>query len=433
MQISNKEYKNKYKCILYFPLHLNDCISSMCLHDNKILIGTFMGVSQLIIINKDEINDSYSHIIKTITKVITEHISCIYINDNNNINIGISSSKIVHVDVDKVLNEQQQHEMCSMNDKCKSKSKDCTCMMANNRLLIIHTKFEDRADSPINKLNFEYENRSLSDSNNSKCGEITSTNFSVPFDFDGDRYVYIEYISKTKRKLCIYYTLTFETNPQIVVNLNESYGHISHLKLIQNNIVFLVKNLNECVIIELQTTKNILKLDTIDTFTHLGKEIIASAFYINNNNNNLHAQITNVGDGVAINRNNGIINNEEKENTNNEGLLLNRQRTKANDEVVMSESGLKVKTNDEEKCINKIKDDVQIVTVDLEGNVNMFYQGEENMLFNIYEMDDIDKELKDKMMFEVGYPYYVAVNDMFLVITTDYGVLVFAKQENDVI
>jgi hypothetical protein len=99
----------------------------------------------------------------------------------------------------------------------------------------------------------------------------------------------------------------------------------------------------------------------------------------------------------------------------------------------MSESGLKVKTNDEEKCINKIKDDVQIVTVDLEGNVNMFYQGEENMLFNIYEMDDIDKELKDKMMFEVGYPYYVAVNDMFLVITTDYGMLVFAKQENDVI
>jgi hypothetical protein len=96
----------------------------MCFHDNKILIGTFMGVSQLIIINKDEINDSYSHIIKTITKVITEHISCVYIN-NNKINLGISSSKIVHVDVDKVLNEQQQHEICPMNDKCKSKSKDC--------------------------------------------------------------------------------------------------------------------------------------------------------------------------------------------------------------------------------------------------------------------------------------------------------------------
>ena len=219
MQISNKEYKNKYKCILYSPLHLNDCISAMCLHDNKILIGTLMGVSQLIIINKDETNDSYSHIIKTITKVITEHISCVYINNNSNINIGISSSKIVHVDVDKVLtlainesDNEQQHDtnlICPMNDKCKSKSKDCTCMMANNRLLIIHTKFEDKADSPINKLNFEYENRNLSDSNNSKCGEITSTNFSVPFDFDGDRYVYIEYISKTKRKLCVYYTLTF--------------------------------------------------------------------------------------------------------------------------------------------------------------------------------------------------------------------------------
>ena len=451
MQISTNKHTNTYKCIGYFPLHRNDCVSSMHLHNELIVTGTFMGVSQLILINKDEINNSYSSTVKTITELVTEHISCVYINHiNHQINVGISSSQMMHVDIEKVVNSSliennnnnEQHDMnypsYPINDKCKSKSKDCTCMIANDRLLIINTKFEDDADDPIQKVNFEYENRSLSGFD-SKCGGITSTNYSVPFDFDGDRYVYIEYSSKTKRRLCVYYTLTFEQNSQIVVNLNESYGHISHLKLIQDDIVFLVKNLNECVIIELKTTKCVVSLDVLDAFTHLGKEIIASACYMNNNScgGSLNAQTTNVGINLATTKNNVVITNEEKESANNDILVLNRQQTRANEEVDNSEGGLKVRVNDDEKCINKRKENilqnVQIVTVDLEGTVNMFYQGIENTLFNIYDMDDVNKDLKEKMLFDVGYPYYVAVNNMLLVVTTDYGVLVFAKQENDVI
>ena len=59
------------------------------------------------------------------------------------------------------------------------------------------------------------------------------TNYNVPFDFDGDRFLFLDYKSKDERRICIYYTLT--RIPMIVHFINKDFGHISHMKLIPDN------------------------------------------------------------------------------------------------------------------------------------------------------------------------------------------------------
>ena len=412
--------QHKYKCIHHSPLHTNDCILSLCLHKNYIVTGTLMGYVNLILIDSRRTNDSHREqligadsyrtterpILKSDVECIS-HISCVFINDNN-IYIGLNDRKMLCANIAEVTNASSLYHK-TIGDKCVSTnegcSKDCTLMMANNRLLLIHTKFGDNKDKKITNTTFAYENRNLSNDNDIVTGEVKSTNFSVPFDFDGDRYVYIEYIensSKTQRKLCVHYTLTYplqyQSKSPISVDLAEDYGHISHLKLIHNNIVFLVKNLNECVIAELNQSNELIQLCA---FAHLGEEIIASACYIDTE----HFAVT--GNPTSL-------------------LLLDNNRAKG--ETYTSEINWEVNGNEMNYTNNDIVQNVKIVTVDLEGNVNMFHQKQETTLFNIYDVDNIDKDFKKKMLFDIGYPYYVAFNNEYLVITTDYGAFVFVSQ-----
>ena len=82
--------------------------------------------------------------------------------------------------------------------------------------------------------------------------------------------------------------------------------------------------------------------------------------------------------------------------------------------------------------INIIKDNYYIITLDIDGNFNLYYnidsnKGVKNNLFNLYKIENISQKYKNINFFGAGFPYYIIMNELFYVITTDSGVFVIGK------
>jgi hypothetical protein len=67
---------------------------------------------------------------------------------------------------------------------------------------------------------------------------ITMTNYSVPFDYDGRKFLWVEFLSEKERNLCVYY---FDTKGTFKHKLHKEFGHISHCKFIGGNKIVLVR------------------------------------------------------------------------------------------------------------------------------------------------------------------------------------------------
>ena len=79
---------------------------------------------------------------------------------------------------------------------------------------------------------------------------------------------------------------------------------------------------------------------------------------------------------------------------------------------------------------NKEIENFFIVTLDKDGNINLFNNKNQITLFNIYNINNIDNKYKKLEFFSVGFPYYIVVNDLYFGITTDHGLFVMSKINN---
>ena len=70
---------------------------------------------------------------------------------------------------------------------------------------------------------------------------------------------------------------------------------------------------------------------------------------------------------------------------------------------------------------------LSVVTLDIDGNVNLYNYYEETKLFNIYELPDFAKEYKNKQLFSMGYEYYIKTDLNYFCISTDYGCFIIKK------
>ena len=81
------------------------------------------------------------------------------------------------------------------------------------------------------------------------------------------------------------------------------------------------------------------------------------------------------------------------------------------------------------------KIDYYIITLDIEGNFNIYYynldKNEEikKTLFNLYEIQNIEKKYKEVKFFSLGFPYYIKMNDNYFVISTDNGIFVISSEK----
>lgn len=85
----------------------------------------------------------------------------------------------------------------------------------------------------------------------------------------------------------------------------------------------------------------------------------------------------------------------------------------------------KIKTKEEENSI------CSIITLDIDGNINLYENGNEITLFNLFNIKGIPKEHKDKLFFSMGYAYYIKSNLRYFCISSDFGCYIIKYNSNN--
>jgi hypothetical protein len=354
--------------------------------------------------------------------------------------------------------------------------------MTKNNFLIIYSYYSDFT-WPLKFNQVKYENKNLSNFEVIK-GNIYMSNFNVPFDFDGDNLLYLEHYSKTIRCINIYTTLNEQKIFQFF--LQNDFGHISFMKLLPDNCIFLCRKIYLCEIYKFNiniNNKEIFHNSEINinenkdfillkSWAHIKDyEIISCNVYIIENKN-IEEENKNKNDLVNSkimkekeNRNNilnvknknfipslKLFENEssydsyssasknkffqfDKNNNNNDISGYNNIEDLIKLEKVKNDG---IKLNINSKNIKQERRKIYIITLDIEGNFNLYQFIKENndeiknTLFNLYEIPNIEKKYKQLKFFSLGFPYYITMNDYYYVITTDNNIFVISSEKEDI-
>ena len=134
------------------------------------------------------------------------------------------------------------------------------------------------------------------------------------------------------------------------------------------------------------------------------KKIIETGSFSNNKNSELIKEKVNAN--ISNNSENSKSSNIKKINVES----INKEKNKENKE---KESSTDISYS--------------IITLDIDGNVNLYQYGEEVTLFNLYNLKDISEKNKKDKFFSMGYEYYIKSNMEYFCISTDQGCFVVKK------
>ena len=245
-----------------------------------------------------------------VTKLINrskENIPCLEFENYDIINISIGDLEVLRLENMSTFNINDQTSTYNYFKLRNYKTENdhiefcetCTCMMSNSYYLIVFTKLGN-FNSILEIRDIKYENKDLKKLNIVK-GSIKMSNYAVPFDFDGDQFLFLDYLSKDERIITVVYTLSKKEDYYFIIE-DKSYGHISHMKLLPNNKIFLCRRNKECEIHLMNKD-----FDIIEKWEHIGEDVISCCIFKNENINN-------------INKNNyfELIDDNEEEFTNDE-------------------------------------------------------------------------------------------------------------------
>ena len=418
----------------------------------------------------------------------TENICCISL-FNDILNFSVGDFELVHCekitsfygnDISmthnfrkiKIYESDQTHS-----DFCEN----CSCLMSTNNFLITYSYYSD-FNWPLRINTIKYQNRNLK-TNEFINGYIKMSNYNIPFDFDGDNFLYIDFIDESKRSINILQTLTNKIKFKYL--LDKKFGHISHMKFLPENCIFLCRNLCVCEVYkykfnEININDNNFILLNMGVHNY-NKEIISSNVYIpgnkisyeyrknnydkkdiyknsqikkgnkklNNKNYFLHDLVHENENNSSIdssNSKNKILGYENEYNYEYNNNILNLEsegqskkidkEEKVEEKIqrkIYQKDSLKVNCNDSDYNITQNKDSYYIITLDIEGNFNLYFNSENNKgvkctLFNLYKIQNISQK-KYLNFFSTGFPYYITMNEYYYVITSDIGVLVINKNK----
>jgi len=490
----------------------------------------------------------FSRVTQLITKS-NENIPCIEFDTDDKINISIGDFEVICL---KNMSNFNINDENSTYDYFKIKNykndsqhlkycEHCTCMMNSSNYLIIFNEYGDFG-SKLYFDNFKYRNRNLRNFK-PKSGKIEMSNFSVPFDFDGDRFLFLDYITKEKRRICIHSILNDKNVYEY--NISKSFGHISHMKLIssEDNKIFLCRNNNQCEIHLIDDN-----FTCVQSWEHFGNDVISSFVYIKeskltekfkkklkskkkNNKNDIKIDINydtyiiknyrtkskknksffrNKKSKLKLNNlqgtssilsinNNSLVsslykgkvthnnnlyrynqpenyeirkmksmsqnnssrrefNSSEKSGKNRNDVEIYNKRnlqnnlieltnqcsfTPKHNNIIFNKEKLDGKGQITIKSYkdNNITMDIDkenfynsnyyIITLDKNGNVNLYNNLKLGKIFNLYEIQNIEEKYKKKEFFSVGFPYYIIMNEFYIAITTDHGLFVVSNIENE--
>ena len=471
--------KSDYTCIFHCPITVNDCINSIDLKDDKVIIGTLMGdvflcrvdesklylkqknnkilsvpslnlknikekdesdiqlyinqvinkseciklsikdskinYNQKLNLNNNNMNNIYHNnkcetnkqniIIKKeekdnslkfpkITQLIIrsrENIPCLEFESNDIINICIGDLEIIHLEKMSTFNKNDKNSTYNFSKLRNYKTENehiefcetATCFLKNSCFLIIFTKlaeFEDDFEIAETK----YENKNLSSGEIIK-GSMDLSNYVIPFDFNGDMFLFVDYKSKEEKFIGIEYTITQKERYVYNIKDPKKFGHISHMKLIPNEKIFIIRNEIECEIRYINDD-----FDVIEKYEYCGIEAISCCFYKNEKEESYINLVDDIDYEQNDNNNKGEINksNAEKIEVNIKRLFENKLNLKEskektnliNSKITMNNNNIYNNINNKSRMnkISKNLDDGDLNDVKIYGKIKKIISSFDN-------------------------------------------------------
>ena len=373
--LNNNESYNNLSLEETFLLRYSDPINSISLTDNYLLFGSMIGKVLLYNISKKHFFQLYELANENIMGTSLENdingkiVHYVAIGDETVVSI-IEKDEEKNIETNTIYNydEKDNHDTyCPNNFTLLWKNKALIINLYTNK--DYDEEFETKNNSYI-LLTYEIEDKNK---NLTEEGSIEMSNYSVPFDFKDNIFLFLEHNPNEKRDISIYeFKESNKENKKKVLNtLDKNFGHISFLKILNKNLLLLVRNYNQ---IEIYNIENEFKK-------------------ISSYNNNY--EINDIGFYE-------IKNNEDEKEEND--------------------------TND--------KKQYNIIFIDVEQNICEFkFKNELNnklekaFNINVKDINGISNELKNKGLFDLDFPYYIKNSPNFIAITTDQACFLFRKEK----
>ena len=305
------------------------------------------------------------------------------------INICIGDLEIIHLEKMSTFNKNDKNSTYNFSKLRNYKTENehiefcesATCFLKNSCFLIIFTKLaEFESNFEITETN--YENKNLSSGEIIK-GTINLSNYVVPFDFDGDLFLYIDYKSKEEKFIGIEYTMGQKERYIYNIKDKKKFGHISHMKLISDEKIFLIRNEIECEIRYINED-----LDIIEKYEYYGNEVISCYIFKNENEESYINLVDNSENEQNDKNNSNEINksNGEKIEVNIMRLFENKLNNGNNKEkTTIINSQKTMNANNKTKKIknnNNNKDDKDINDVNIFGKLNNIVSSFDNNIIS---------------------------------------------------
>ena len=430
--INNKINHIEYLYFDYIDINLGDPISSIVLTNKYVIIGTMTGGIKLYYFNEKRIY--------IISKNNIENISGLYFSIPDKA-LYASIGDIYYLKYEMKEPFMDNSMPYSKNNLYETNSQHNYCcenayvLMSSNSILKVNIFQPDLQENIVDDVFINYDitylKKNIISYTKPKIeGKIKSTNYYIPLDYNGSNFCWVEYKNdKQDRNICVH-NISSEgifTTIDNKYSIDKNYGNISHVKLLKGNKILVVHNLNMCEIYEIN-----IQFDPIEHFTHIGDEVYSVDIVYGSNILSKSYNINN----IPMNSN---YLNEEECGTNNKIKVSKNQRLKIRDKKLKnSSSDNKIDSISLIKYdfYNKKNDDndnnyYAIITLDIDGNINKYENHTEEKLFNLYDVDGIHQDFKDKKFFDMGYMYYIKTNLDFFCITTDHGCFIIKKHEKE--
>ena len=374
-----------------------DPISAISISKKNVIIGTMMGrISSLSLIDKK---------ITLLNELSSENISgIIFDNKENYFYSAIGDEEILKFSNDISNNTNSISKIKNYKNEMthNSKCENMYTLISKNYLLLIELAPQDEGNITINKFDSYCQ---LTNLENEEINNFTieMTNYSIPLDFNGLFFIWVEFLSDKDRNLCI--KNVFDNNETILkIKLEQDFGHISHCKIMNDHRIFLVRDLNKCEIREINKEFTLIK-----SFKNIGDEIIAIDSFIRSNIENNNNENNNIDS--EKNEKNDILKVRDDEKN------INLSNKSSENDIIKENSINKISSiNDSERYF-----DGTIAILDIDGNVNFYENDIISKKFNLYDIKEINNEQKKKMFFSMGYAYYIKCNKNFICISSDHG------------
>ena len=384
---NQEEYVDDLTLVETFMLRYSDPINSISLNDDYLLFGSMIGKVVLYNISTKKTQIIYEMTNESVmgcsldAKISNKKVFYVSIGDESVVSLQETENENneleLQTNVIKNYDTQEHHlNNCSM----------AYTMLWKNKALILFLYHAKEHDEDINQYATPYYLITYSikkiQSELLEEGKINISNYAVPFDFRCDCFLFLEYIQKERRNLRIYYFKGKESYEKILMSLDKSFGHISFAKILNKNLILIVRNTN---LIEIYDIENLIRI--VGEFNHQ-YEINAIDFYeVNNENNKI-----------------------EKES------LIN---TKVKDDQIYYIIFIDVNEN-----IIELKFRYNNI------NSQNKQQLEINIMKNLKEIKGINDELKNKGLFNLDFPYYIKNSPSYIAVTTDLTCFLFKKQKS---